>query len=68
MPDERREKMVAIGNVVAAATTYGIPAITAILETITTNSDPSVEDIEALAEMMKPPENYFKKPAEDSSG
>jgi hypothetical protein len=49
-----------IGNVASAVVKYGAPAVRKIVDELQDKGDPTLEEIEALAEMLKEPEEYFK--------
>lgn len=47
-------------------TKYGIPGVIKIIK-LWNVEDPTLEDIQGLKLLMKPPELYFKKDQDDSS-
>ncbi len=48
--------------VVALVQTYGVPAARKLIDELERKGDPTLEEIEALSDMMKDPESYFDKP------
>ena len=59
MDKEKIEKITAILNLSVAAARYGIPAVRKILDELENKDEPTMEEIEALAGMLKRPEEYF---------
>jgi hypothetical protein len=60
MDKKKIEKITAILNLTVAAARYGIPAIRKILTELEDKNEPTLEEIEALAGMLKRPEEYFE--------
>jgi hypothetical protein len=54
------EAIIAFGQIVQAIATVGLPAVRKIVEQLEKNGDPTLEDIAAITDMMKQPEEYFK--------
>jgi len=51
------EFLLAVGALVLK---YGVGAAVEIIKTWNTQGEPTLEDIEALKEMVPPPDSYFK--------
>ena len=56
------ETITAVGNIIHIVDKYGAPAVRKIIDGLDREEDPTMEEIEALADMMQDPESYFKKP------
>ena len=56
-----REKILLILNILMALEKYGVPAVRKIVDELENRGDPTLEDINALGQMLKEPEAYFKQ-------
>lgn len=56
-----KEKLIAVLNLAAVVARYGAPAIRKILDELEDKDEPTMEEIEVLAEMLKRPEEYFEQ-------
>jgi hypothetical protein len=52
--------MTFIGGAIQIIKQYGVPAAKRIIEELARKDDPTLEEIEALDDMMKDPEAYFE--------
>ncbi len=55
------ETMALIGNLLVGIGKYGLPAMHKIIDQLADKKDPTIEDIEAIDEMMREPESYFEE-------
>jgi len=53
------QKVALILNILQAIQQYGAPAVRKIMDEMEDKDDPSLEEIEALGDMLKDPESYF---------
>nr|BDD47314.1 hypothetical protein 17 [bacterium] len=51
-------------NILSAIQEYGAPAVRKIVDELEDKRDPTLEEIEALDDMLKDPESYFEKKVE----
>ncbi len=57
------ETIKAVATVVTLVQTYGVPAARKLIDELERKGDPTLEEIDALSDMMRDPESYFEDTA-----